>query len=141
MKLHTSADQSSLPETPVRTSKAMYWTGWVLTILPVLMMGGLGTVFFFMPKAAEEGMAKYGYPTQSTRVILAVEVLCALIYVIPRTAVLGAILLTGYLGGATATHVRAGEPFIMPIIVGVVVWLGIFLRDARLRALVPLRRL
>ncbi|TLY12797.1 MAG: DoxX family protein, partial [Nitrospirae bacterium] len=59
--------------------------------------------------------------------------------VIPQTSVLGAILLTGYLGGATATHVRIGEPFYMPIVLGMLVWAGLFLRDDRLRALLPLR--
>ena len=58
---------------------------------------------------------------------------------IPRTSVLGAILLTAYLGGATATHVRIGEPFYFPVIFGVLVWAGLYLRDDRLRALVPLR--
>jgi hypothetical protein len=67
------------------------------------------------------------------------EIVCALIYAIPRTSVLGAILLTGYLGGATATHVHAGEPFFLPIVVGIAVWLGLFLRDTRVRALVPVR--
>lgn len=66
-------------------------------------------------------------------------IICALIYAFPRTAILGAILLTGYLGGATATHVRVSEPFFFPILVAVA-WGGIFLRDARLRALIPLRR-
>jgi hypothetical protein len=68
-----------------------------------------------------------------------VEIACALIYAIPQTSVFGAILLTGYLGGATATHVRVGEPFFLPVIVGIVVWLGLFLREGRLRALLPLR--
>jgi Mn2+/Fe2+ NRAMP family transporter len=68
------------------------------------------------------------------------EIACTVIYVIPRTSVLGAILLTGYLGGATATHVRIGDPsFFGPVIFGVLVWLGLWLRDARLRALLPLR--
>jgi hypothetical protein len=64
---------------------------------------------------------------------------CTIIYVIPRTAVLGAILLTGYLGGATATHVRLGEPFFVPIVLGVLVWGGLYLRDDRVRSLVPWR--
>jgi len=72
--------------------------------------------------------------------IICVEIACAIIYLIPQTSVLGAILLTGYLGGATATHVRVGEPVFMPVIMGVVIWLGIFLRDRRVRALVPIRR-
>ena len=74
------------------------------------------------------------------RPLFFVELACVLLYVIPQTAVLGAILLTGYLGGAVATHVRAGEPFWFPIIFGILIWLGLVLRDARIRALVPLRR-
>ena len=68
------------------------------------------------------------------------EVACTLVYLIPRTSILGAILLTGYLGGATATHVRLGEAFIIPVLAGVLVCLWLFFRDARLRALIPLRR-
>jgi hypothetical protein len=62
------------------------------------------------------------------------------VYVIPRTSILGAILLTGYLGGATATHVRIGDVFVWPVIGGVLVWGGLYLRDARIRALIPLRK-
>jgi hypothetical protein len=72
--------------------------------------------------------------------ILVVELCCVLLYLIPQTAVLGAILLTGYLGGATATHVRVDEAYFMPVVVGILVWLGLYLRDPRLRALVPWRR-
>jgi len=68
------------------------------------------------------------------------ELACTIIYAIPRTAVLGAILLTGYLGGAILTHLRIGDPFWNPIIPGVLVWLGLYLRDPRLRALAPLRK-
>ncbi len=85
------------------------------------------------------GVAHYGYPEGALLRITLVEIACALVYAIPRTSILGAILLTGYLGGATATHVRAGEPFFLPLVVGIVVWLGLYLRDGRLRALVPLR--
>jgi hypothetical protein len=70
-----------------------------------------------------------------------VEIACTVVYAIPQTAVLGAILLTGYLGGAIATHVRLEEGFLPPVILGVLVWLGIYLRDARLRALLPFRNL
>jgi len=70
-----------------------------------------------------------------------VEASCAILYLIPRTAVLGAILVTGYLGGAVATHARVGDPaFITPALLGVIAWLGLFLRDRRVRALIPLRR-
>ncbi len=79
-------------------------------------------------------MKQQGYPDNAVVPVVIVEIVCALIYAIPQTAVLGAILLTGYLGGAVATHVRAGEStWYIAVIVGVVVWLGLLLRDARLR--------
>ena len=123
------------------TSKAMLWTGRVISAIPILMMGGVGLLMLFaFPDKVVEGMTKYGYPASAARPVLIVEIICALLYLIPQTAVLGAILLTGYLGGAVATHVHAGEPFWFPVIFGVLVWLGLFLRDARVRALVPWRR-
>jgi xanthine/uracil permease len=91
------------------------------------------------PAAAAQASAHYGYPDGALLPIASVEIACAIVYAIPQTSVLGAILLTGYLGGATATHVRAGEPFFFPIVVGTVVWLGLFLRDGQLRAHIPWR--
>jgi len=122
-------------------SKAALWVGWIISAIPIAMMGVLGTVFLLTKRAmVQEGMTKYGYPASAAIPILIVEILCAILYAIPRTAVLGAILLTGYLGGAVATHVRAGEPWFFPIIFGVLVWLGLVLRDPRLRELAPLRK-
>jgi hypothetical protein len=121
-------------------SKAMIWTGRVLSALPVLLMLGGGIAVLFNHAMLLEGMKKYSYPEMTAWWIFGAEMICVLLYIIPQTAVLGAILLTGYLGGATATHVRAGEPFIFPVIIGVVLWLGLYLRDARIRALVPLRQ-
>src|SRR5437762_12629211 len=123
------------------TPKAMLWTGWVISAIPVLVMGGVGLVmlFAFSGKFVKD-MTKYGYPANVGRPLLVIEIVCAVLYLIPQTAVLGAILLTGYLGGAVATHVHAGEPFWFPVLFGVLVWLGLFLRDARIRALVPIRR-
>ena len=89
---------------------------------------------------AVEGFAKYGYPAGAVLGLGIVELACTLAYVFPPTAVLGAILLTGYLGGAVATHVQKSEPWFFPVIFGVLVWLGLVLRDPRLRALVPLRK-
>jgi len=124
----------------MNSSKVMIWIGRVITALPVLMVI-MGIAFSFAkPEEAKQGFTNYGYPAQAFQPVLITEVVCTILYLIPQTAVLGAILLTGYLGGATATHVRAGEPWFMPVIVGVVVWLGIFFRDARVRALVPIRR-
>jgi hypothetical protein len=130
-------------DTPIRpaTPKAMLWTGRVISAIPILTMGVLGVVVFFAaPGKVVEGVTKYGYPAGVARPILVVEIVCAILYLIPQTAVLGAILLTGYLGGAVSTHVRAGEPFWFPVLFGVLVWLGLYLRDARVRGLVPLRR-
>lgn len=121
-------------------STKMVWVGRTLSALPVLFMIGTGLYGLLKPEAIAPQFAHYGYPDGALMRILIVEILCALLYAIPRTSVLGAILLTGYLGGATATHVRAGEPFFIPIIVGMVVWLGLYLRNGRVRALVPLRK-
>jgi hypothetical protein len=117
----------------------MLWAGRVLSSLPVLLFAFTATFCLLNPAAAAQGFAHYGYPDGAMLPITFVELACAIVYAIPRTAVLGAILMTGYLGGATATHARVGEPFYLPIIVGIVVWLGLFLRDARLRALIPVR--
>jgi DoxX-like protein len=88
-----------------------------------------------------QGFAQYGYPARSIPVVGILEVACAIVYLIPRTAVLGAILVTGLLGGAIASNVRINNPaFIAPLILGVLVWGGLYLRDQRLRALIPLRR-
>ena len=124
------------------TPRWMFWTGWVISAVPILMMAGLGTVIAITsPKMVIDGVKKYGYPESAGWPILIAEIACALIYAIPRTAVLGAILLTGYLGGAVATHVHAGESTLyFPVIMAVLVWLGILLRDARVRAVLPLRR-
>ncbi len=117
-------------------SKAMYWIGWVLSILPVLMLLMSATMKFVKP----EQMKELGYEESVALPLGIVELTCAILYVVPRTTVLGAILLSGYLGGAVASHVRLGQPvFFIPAILGVVVWLGIFLREPRLRALLPLR--
>ena len=121
-------------------SKAALWIGRILSTLPVLLLL-MGPVMFVMNRAeVTKGMHQYGYPERVALPLVMVELVCALLYAIPRTAVLGAVLLTGYLGGAVATHVRAGEPiWWFPVFVGIVIWLGLFLRDRRVRALLPLR--
>ena len=123
-------------------SKAMLWTGRVISAIPVIFMTIGGLFFlFFAPDKVVEGMVKYGYPADAAKPILITEILCGLIYAIPQTATLGGVLMTAYLGGAVATHVHAGEPFFFPIIFGVLAWLGLLLRDARIRSLLPLRRI
>jgi DoxX-like family len=122
-------------------SKGALWTGRVLSALPVLLLLFSAAMKFAKPPEVIKGFVELGYPERLSVPLGVVEIACAVLYVIPQTAVLGAILLTGYLGGATATHVRVGQPFFMPIVLGVVIWLGLFLRDPRLRALIPFRKL
>jgi|SRR6185295_11377834 len=122
-------------------SKPMLWTGRVLSAAPVLMML-MSAVMKFMrtPQVIEGFVGKFGYPESTLLAIGVVEMICVLLYAVPQTAVLGAVLMTGYLGGAVATHVRVGDAFIAPAILGAVAWAGLYLRDPRLRALLPLRR-
>ena len=124
-----------------REPKWMLWTGRVISILAAAMLLFGAAMLLSNSAQAVEGMTKYGYPASAARWIGVAALASALLYLIPQTAVLGAVLMTGYLGGAVATHVRAGEQFILPVIFGMVVWAGLVLRDRRLRALLPLRSL
>lgn len=125
--------------TPASVSSAARWTGYVLAGLIVLMLTFSGVMKFAGGKELEEGFAHLGWPLHLAVVLGTLEIACTLLYAIPRTAVLGAILLTGYMGGAIATHVRLEEPIFMHVGIGVVIWLSLYLRDPRLRSLVPLR--
>jgi DoxX-like family len=123
-------------------SRTTIWVGRILGAVPVLMMGMSAVMKLARnPAVVESWGPRFGYPDSTLVAIGVVELACAVLYVIPRTAVLGAILVTGYLGGATATHVRVGEAaFVAPVVAGMLAWGGLFLRDPRLRALLPLRR-
>ncbi len=118
------------------------WTGRIISALPVLFLLMDGVMKLFKPRVVVEATLQLGYP-ESVIVGLGIVLLtCTILYMIPTTSVLGAILLTGYLGGAVATHVRVGEglfPVLFPVIVGVLLWLGLYLRDDRVRTLIPLR--
>jgi DoxX-like family len=130
--------ESNTQAAPV--SKTMLWAGRIVSALPVLVLLMSAVMKLIKPASVVEGLTHLGWDESLALGLAILELACTLVYVIPQTAVLGAILLTGYLGGATATHVRVGDPFYAPIILGVLVWGGLFLRDARLRALLPLRR-
>ena len=124
-------------------SKKMLWAGRVVSAIPVLFLLLDGAAKLFKPAAVVEATVKLGYPEGVILGLGIVLLVCTVLYAVPRTAVLGAILLTGYLGGATATHVRVGDtPFtiLFPGIVGALLWGGLYLRDGRLHALIPLRR-
>ncbi len=124
------------------TGRGMFWTGVVLSALPSLMLLMASVMTLSHGQQVVEGMAKYGFPPEAINVIGLSALVSVILYIIPQTAVLGAVLMTGYLGGAVATHVRVAEwanaP--VPVIVGVLVWGGLFFRDARIRALLPLRK-
>jgi hypothetical protein len=121
-------------------SKKVLWAGRILSALPVLMLLFSGIMKLIKPAAVVQEFARLGYAESLVVGIAILELGCTIVYVIPRSSVLGAILLTGYLGGATATHVRIGDPsFFVPTVLGVLIWGGLFLRDDRLRALIPLR--
>ena len=132
--------ETQAPETQRPVSKAALWVGYIMSAIPVLMLLFSAVMKFVQPPAVMEGFKKLGLPEKLATSLGILELTCTVLYVIPRTAVLGAVLLTGYLGGATVTHLRVGEPFFGPVLFGVLVWGGLFLRDARLRALIPLRR-
>lgn len=92
------------------------------------------------PEAVDSFTHVFGYGAETLVPLGVVEILVAVLYLIPRTRYLGAILATGYLGGAVATHVRIGQPFFLPFVIGMLFWAGLFLRDGRLRELLPLTR-
>ena len=128
-------------QTPV--SKGKLWGGRIMSWLPALFLLVDGVMKLFKPAVVVEATVKLGYPENTILPIGIVLTVCTILYLIPRTAVLGAILLTGYLGGAVATHVRVGEglfPISFPIIFGVLLWGGLYLRDNRLRTLIPLHQ-
>src|SRR5688500_13389086 len=136
------ASNSDAQSTPL--SKGRLWTGRIMSALPALFLFVDGVGKLVKPAPVVEGTVQLGYPESVLLGLGIVLLACTVLYVIPRTAVLGAILLTGYLGGAIATHVRVGNPLfshmLFPVYIAVLLWGGLYLRDERLRALMPLRR-
>src|SRR5262245_41339708 len=123
--------QSSNESAPVSMWAVL--VGWLLSAPPVLLLLMAGVMKLVKPPMVMEGFVHLGYPESLALGLGALELVCTLVYLLPRTSILGAILLTGYLGGATATHVRVGEPFYIPVALGVLLWVGLYLREPRLR--------
>jgi DoxX-like family len=121
-------------------SKGQLWTGRILSGLVSLLFLSSILMYFFGRKMVDEGMNKYGYSHTAGTAILFTEFLIGVLMAIPRTSVFGVMMLTAYLGGAVSTHVRAGEPFIIPIVVAIIAWAGIMLREPKLRELLPIRK-
>jgi len=132
------------PASPNPIASKASWTGRVLSALAVAFLLFDSVIKVLKLPPAVEGTTQLGYPEHVVVGMGIVELVCLALYVIPRTSVLGAIVFTGYLGGAIATHVRVGSPLfthtLFPIYVAALIWGGLFLRDARLRTLIPLRR-
>ena len=129
--------------TITRSSRTRALIGHILSVLVVAFLALDGLAKVVRIGVMVDGMTKLGYPDSAVRGIGIILVLCLTLYVIPRTAVLGAILLTGYLGGAVATHVRIGSGLLgfvlLPVYCGVIVWGALYLRDPRVRGIIPFR--
>jgi hypothetical protein len=124
--------------------KGRLWIGRIMSALPALFLLIDAVGKLVKPVPVVEGTVQLGYPESVLLGLGIVLLTCTVLYVIPRTAIFGAILLTGYLGGAVATHVRVGSPLfshiLFPVYLAVLIWGGLYLRDERLRALIPVRR-
>jgi len=133
------SDAGSSAPAPVRRRVAV-WIGWVVSLLPVMFM--LRDAYYLLAASPDtaEFMGELGIRAGLLRPLGIVELLCLAVYLFPRTAILGAVLLTGYLGGATETEVRTDMIWaLLPLALGLLAWLGVFLREPRLRALLPIR--
>jgi hypothetical protein len=122
------------------TSGKVVWVGWALSILASLLFLFSAFIKFKGGPDMDQAMAHLGLPASMVLPLGILELICVVIYLIPATSVLGAILLAGYIGGTIVTCWRSGDPFIVNIALGLVVWLGIYLREPRLKELIPLRR-
>jgi len=127
------------------TSTKTHWAGRIMSgfVVFFLLVDAGFKLIRPLPAPAVEAFGKLGYPVEFAGGIGVLLLACVAVYLIPRTSVLGAILLTGYLGGAVASHVRVGDPWfshaLFPVYVGLLVWGGIYFREPRLRAVIPLR--
>jgi DoxX-like family len=125
----------------VAASGKAVWIGRVLSVLPCLLLIFSGVMKLMASPQVVKGFAHLGIPASMMMPLGILELSCVVIYLIPQTSIIGAILLTGFIGGAICTHWRMGEPFYAHIALGIVFWLGLYLREDRLKALIPLRRL
>jgi hypothetical protein len=124
-------------------TKRRSWAGIIVSALPVLFLLMDGVMKLVKPEPVVTGTVELGYDVSVIVPLGIVLLLSTILYLIPQTAIFGAVLLTAYLGGAVATHVRIGNPLfthtLFPVYLGILLWLGLWLRDARLKALVPFR--
>ena len=125
-------------------SKKKLWASYIIQILVVIFLTFDFSIHLANPVFVQQAMQQLGWATNLAPVIGVIELLAVLLYVIPRTSILGAVLLTGYLGGAVATNLGAGQPLfgyiLAPVYVGIFVWGALWLRDGRLREIFPVKR-
>jgi len=125
-------------------SKGSIWTGRIISSLVILFLSFDAAIKFVKPDPVVQAFAHLGLPINLSVTIGIILLFCVLLYAIPQTSILGAILLTGYLGGAVLTHLRIGDPLashiLFPTYLGALLWLGIYLRESRLRSLIPFRK-
>jgi len=144
MKTNSTLHASEPIDQTTPVSKGSLWAGRILSGLVALLLVMDAVMKLVRPAPVVEATARLGYPESVIFGLGIVLLVCVVLYVIPQTSIFGAILLTGYLGGAVATHVRVGDPLfshaLFPVYVAALVWGGLFLREPRLRALIPLRR-
>lgn len=121
-------------------SGKVVWVGRVITVVVSLLFLFSAVMKLVGGAEVKQGIAHLGVPESLIIPLAILEMACTVVYLIPATSVLGAILLTGYIGGAICTHWRVGDPFLPQVAIGLVIWLGIYLREPRLKALIPIRR-
>jgi len=143
--MQATAIEANFSAEKTSTSAKTLWAGRIMSgfvVLFLLVDAGFKLIRP-LPAPAVEAFGKLGYPVEFAGGIGVLLLACVAVYLIPRTSVLGAILLTGYLGGAVASHLRVGDPWfshvLFPVYVGLLVWGGLYFREPRLRAVIPLR--
>jgi hypothetical protein len=128
---------------PAPVSNKKLRAGRIISGLAILFLLVDGIMKLVNPAPVVEGMIRLGYPLSLTATIGMILLICVVIYAIPQTSILGAILLTGYLGGAVASQLRVGEPLftnvLFPTYIAALIWGGLYLREDKLRALIPVR--
>lgn len=133
---------TDVPLSRTKGTPWLVWVGWVVSIWPVFVVGMSAHWKLTRNPHYLVLFAQIGWPDSRLTLLACLQLGAIILFIIPQTAVLGAVLLTGYLGGAVAAYTRIGLPYpvLVPLSTSMIAWLGIWLRDARLRALLPIRR-
>jgi len=132
---------NNVPAREMNANRWLLWLGWAVSLWPVFVVGMSAHWKLSRNPGYVAEFARIGWPASRLTLLACLQLGCITLYLIPPTAVLGCVLLTGYLGGAIAAYTRIGQPYpiLVPLSTSMIAWLGIWLRDARLRALLPIR--